>query len=353
MATIALDPRTLSPSFAAEAKWGWSCRHLRFDTTGAVGPLPTRSGDVCLARVSRIGSHGRIVDRSGARRRIYPGDLVVGVLGHRYATDAFHGRAEHDDGRAHLMTNAGMMGWVHERHAQTRGPTSLEILGGVLDAKGHPVNLIDLRFRPRREREKEAKVVLMLGTGMNAGKTTSACKLVRGLAGQGLEVAALKITGSVSPGDRSELEDAGASYVSDFSDYGFPSTYLLPEAQLQDLAGTMLADAESRRPDVIVAEVADGVLQRETTLLLRHLRSRVDGTVLAAACALSAIAGAEVIERLGHRIHAVTGLISNAPLFVSELADHGGRKVVTSADDGEALGEAVARSLGVSRREAA
>lgn len=344
---------SLRPNFhriypAAAAKWGWACRGIETASSIHVGGAPSQPGDVVVARIHRISNHSRIVETSGARRRIYPGDLIVGVLGHRYATDAFHGLAEIKSGRAHLMTNAGMVGRVQARNRAIKAPTELEVLGGLIDPKtGQIVNLIDQRFSPRADREVQAHVVLVMGTGMNAGKTTSATKLIRGLLAQGLEVAAVKITGSVSPGDRSELADTGAGYVADFSDYGFPSTYLLPEERLLSLARTMLADADAHFPQVIVAEVADGVLQRETDIIMRRLQSVVHGAVLAAPCALSAMAGAEAIEQAGLQLHAITGIISNSPLFMEELEITCGRTVATSNDAGESLGQAVAESLGL------
>mgnify|MGYP006287432007 CR=1 FL=1 len=326
------------------AKWGWACRLLSDPAGFHIGSSPMAVGDLVAARVRAVRNHTRLVDRSGARTRLYPGDLVVGVLGHRYATDAFHGAARIEEGRAHLMTNAGLIGTVEARHAQVRAPTELEVLGSVVDGSGRAVNSIEASFVPSEPAETRASIVLVLGTGMNAGKTTAAIGVIRGLIQEGLSVAGLKVTGSVSPKDRSEMSSTGAVFVRDFSDYGFPSTYRLPEPRLMRLVQTMLADADLARPDVIVAEVADGVLQRETELLVRCLRGQALGAVLAAPCALSAMAGAELVEQT-MPVLAVTGLISNAPLFGEELAAWTGRAVVDSLDDGRALARVLVRHV--------
>ncbi|MDP4360731.1 DUF1611 domain-containing protein, partial [Escherichia coli] len=71
-------------------------------------------------------------------------------------------------------------------------------------------------------------VVLSLGTSMNAGKTLTSTSLVRGFKRAGLQVAALKITGTGAGGDMWIVRDAGADVALDFTDAGFASTYLAP-----------------------------------------------------------------------------------------------------------------------------
>ncbi|MEL7239422.1 MAG: DUF1611 domain-containing protein, partial [Planctomycetota bacterium] len=120
----------------------------------------------------------------------------------------------------------------------------------------------------------------------------------------------------------------------DFSDYGFPSTYRIDGSQLESLAATMLADAMDHDPHMIVVELADGVLQKETMALLNAswLRRLAVGAVLAVPCALSALKGIEVIERAGLNVIGVSGRITNAPLFIDELAQYSGLPVLSTPD---------------------
>ncbi|MEM7674938.1 MAG: hypothetical protein AAF449_02940 [Myxococcota bacterium] len=151
---------------------------------------------------------------------------------------------------------------------------------------------------------------------------------------QQYRVAAIKATGSVSPNDRSDLQATGATYVKDFSDYGFPSTYRVASSRLQSLVGTMLADAMDSEPHMVVVELADGVLQQETLSLLETpwLRRLVAGAVLAAPCALSALKGIEVIERSGVNVVGVSGCIANAPLFADELNKYSKYSVLSTPE---------------------
>ena len=60
------------------------------------------------------------------------------------------------------------------------------------------------------------------------------------------------------------------AHVRDFSDYGFPSTSKCEREELVTLFESMLADIVKSRPDIIIMEVADGVLQRETKMILNE-----------------------------------------------------------------------------------
>ena len=345
---------TDAPNDLKTAKWGWACRSLDRDARYRIRSVHRpRPGDVLVARVATLRNHTRIVTADSTRLRMYEGDLVVGTLGNRYATDAFEAHAIVDNGWVDMLTNAAMLGRVLQRNPAVKAPTQLEVLGQLVD--GEPVNLIDRGFRPRPIGPLARRVVLVVGSGMNAGKTTSATKLVRGLMAEGRRVAALKVTGSVSPNDRNELAATGAAYVRDFSDYGYPSTFLEPICQLKQLFLTMVTDALDSGADTVVVELADGVLQRETAALMAdpEVTACCIGAVLAAPCALSALMGVEVIKSSGLRPMAVTGIINNAPLFVREFSRRSTVPVLTSTDNGGALGRGIVSQLGTDAKIAA
>ena len=100
-------------------------------------------------------------------------------------------------------------------------------------------------------------MVYVAGTCMNAGKTVAATELVRGLARGGLRVAAAKLTGVSLMRDALSMLDAGAVAALTFNDVGIASTH----------AGVTVATAKgifnrlaAAKPDVIVAELGDGIL---------------------------------------------------------------------------------------------
>ncbi len=336
----------MTATIAVEPKWSWSCRAVaakqpaRLTESDRSSP---RVGDVALVQVESIGHHTRIATAEGEKIRLYRDDVIAGVFGNRYATEAFEAEIEGTD-NLHMLTDAGMIGTVLSRHRQTPSPTKLRFLGYLAENDGDRMNLKALRFAGVSSASKAKNILLVVGTGMNSGKTTTATKLVKALLRRGKRVAACKLTGSVCPRDRLEFSATGAQYSRDFSDYGFPSTYLASEEELLKLFGIMLADAEATDPDMVIMEIADGVLQRETMMLLGNeiVRSRTRGIVLAAPCAASALFGVGRIERYGHTVLAVSGCITNSPLFMREFAETSPVPIALSTADAVELAEIVA-----------
>jgi len=334
---------------AAPIKWSWSCRaldkqdHWYVDSRKTFDP---QAGDVVLVRVKNIRNHSRIMTINGERLRLYPNDLMICVLGNRYATDAFEGEVQSLK-RLYLLTGAGMIGTVLSRNSGTKPPTEVEFLGYLMDRKGNRVNLKSLQYRPPLQTSLPANIIFVIGSGMNSGKTTTVTKLIRGLLDKGLKVAGCKLTGSVSHRDLLELKSTGAQDVRDFSDYGFPSTYLCSREELRGLFNSMLSDAAKSEPDVAVVEVADGLLQRETRMILEDakIKSHIKGIVLTAACASSAIYGIEQLKNSGYDLVAVSGIITNSPLYIRELSEHCEVPVASSAENSSELADEVVNFL--------
>lgn len=349
---IVLEPQSTIADFTNGhvLKWSWSCRsideHMGHSVCRDRGA--PRVGDVALVRVRSIGHHTRVMTTGRGKQRIYPDDAVLGVFGNRYATDAFEGEVGGLD-RLHMLTDAGMIGTVQSRHEVAKRPTELEFLGYLADEGGGRLNLKSRLFRPARPSRWGRNVLLVVGTGMNSGKTTTGSRLVKALLGRGIQVAAYKLTGSVCQNDRCEWSATGAADVRDFSDYGFPSTSLATEAELIALFETLVAASEEVGPDVVVMEVADGILQRETQLLLAHeaVGRRVGGVVMAATCSASALYGVEQVEALGHEVIAVSGIITNSPLFVREFQARSPVAVACSTGDCDELAGMVGRHFQV------
>lgn len=332
----------------AEVKWSWSCRSLPAgeDWKCLDGAGSPRVGDVVVVRVENVGNHTRIMTADERRLRLYNGDVLVGVMGNRYASDAFEGEVR-DTERLHVLTGAGMIGTVCSRHRGVSAPTLLSFKGYLCEPDGRRVNLKARHFRPLERRSNPPNVILVVGTAMNAGKTTTAAKLVKGLLGSGLRVAAVKLTGSVSPRDRHEFCATGAQLVRDFSDYGFPSTYLSSKEELLWLFDSMLADAARIEPHALVVEIADGLLQRETKMLLEDadLRERIGGVVLAASDSAGALFGISVLELYGHNLLCLSGVVTNSPLSVREVKTMSSVPIAPSTDGGEQLAGTILQQL--------
>ena len=118
----------------------------------------------------------------------------------------------------------------------------------------------DHAIPPAERLECTVPVVYVTGTCMNAGKTAAATELVRGLSRSGLRVAAAKLTGVSLMRDSLAMQDAGAVAALTFNDAGAASTHAGMTIPVAKAIFNRLAALPSGRPDVIVAELGDGIL---------------------------------------------------------------------------------------------
>jgi hypothetical protein len=110
-----------------------------------------------------------------------------------------------------------------------------------------------------------------------------------------------------------------------------PSTFGYP---LDRLGATMTAIRDGLAGegcDVIVLEIADGLLQEETAWLAGRLPGLADAVVFAAVDALSARAGVEMLREIGVPVRAVSGLVTRSPLAVRETMAATGLPVLSPA----------------------
>jgi hypothetical protein len=328
--------RERSTVFGVRPKWTYLTRTMPAAAAAAttIGPHdgPARAGDLIAAKVERLGTHDHVEDPHGRRVRLYPGDLVIGAYGNRYATDFYEGYVP-TGARTHLLTAGGLIGTVAAAHEAHADPTRLEVAGRLVDERLRPLSLEDFA-RPLRLLSPATGspiTVAVLGTSMSAGKTTTAAAIVRGFARAGFAPGAGKVTGSGSGKDRWSYQDAGAHALLDFLDFGMPSTFGYP---LNRLGATMTAIRDglaSEGCDVVVLEIADGLLQEETAWLARRLPGFADAVVFAAVDALSARSGVALLREIGVPVRAVSGLVTRSPLATREATAATGLPVLAPA----------------------
>jgi hypothetical protein len=287
------------------------------------------AGDVVLARVTRLGQHPGIQLPDGRRATLFQGDEILVAYGDRYAPDQFEAEVPDNLGPTHLVAAGGLAATVVSAHSKMATPTQIEPVGLLTNADG----VVTLkRCAPFETAAPEDVTVLrrvgkplvigVLGTSMNSGKTTTVASIVRGLAKAGLEVAAGKVTGTGACGDPMLFNDSGASRVLDFTDFGHGSTYLMEHGAVRSLFVSLVRELAATGPDVIVVEVADGLLQRETARLLKDplFKQQVDLVVFAAGEALGAVAGQAHLAQYGLAPVAISGMLTASPLAKIEAA---------------------------------
>ncbi len=288
-------------------------------------------GDVGVFEVLHIGKHRNVQSDSKRNVTIIEGDHIMAAFGTRYATAQFEGYVPgHVNQELHILGAGGTIGVIESMHYKYEdiGPTKLRMVGLALDRKGKVINTKKLMQREMIPFSGAAasatKVILSLGSSMDSGKTTSAAYLVHGLKNSGLKVAYIKLTGTVYTKDSDLAWDLGADAVADFGDYGFPSTYMCDEEELFSLYETLLAKVLLHHPDYVVMEIADGLYERETKMLLtnRQFLSTIDAVIFSAGDSLAAINGVQLLNKWGIRPTLLGGLFTAAPLLIREVKEN-------------------------------
>lgn len=299
--------------------------------TGISDNYHPQVGDVGVFEVLHIGKHRNVQSDSKRNVTIIEGDHIMAAFGTRYATAQFEGYVPgHVNQELHILGAGGTIGVIESMHYKYEdvGPTKLRIVGLAVDQKGKVVNTKQLMQREMIPFSGAAasatNVILSLGSSMDSGKTTSAAYLVHGLKKAGLKVAYIKLTGTVYTKDCDLASDLGADIVADFSDYGFPSTYMCNEEELLSLYETLLAKVLHHRPDYVVMEIADGLYERETKMLLtsHHVISTIDGVMFSAGDSLAAITGIQLLNRWGVNPTLLSGLLTASPLLIREVKEN-------------------------------
>lgn len=281
---------------------------------------PLRSGDIVLAKVTAIGQHKALELPAGRRKMLNIGDQIIVACGARYAPDQFHAVVPEAQRPANLVAAGGIAGIELARHARMKPATEIEIVARLLDRSDQPVNLIDYALPMLAP--QPVPVVVVAGTSMNSGKTATCAALIRGFKASGLKPAYVKATGTGSGGDVWQLSDAGAVMALDFTDAGYSTTYHAQPNLVASRALNLARHATRSGADVVVMEIADGLLQQETAAILAdaEFRTTIAGVVFAAVDSMGAVAGRAWLERHSHRVFAVSGAFTQAPLAMREYA---------------------------------
>jgi Domain of unknown function (DUF1611_C) P-loop domain len=282
-------------------------------------PLP---GDLVLARVTKIGKHSALESHAGRRATMFVGDEIVVAYGNRYAPDQFEAYVPETLEPCHLVAGGGVAARVASRNDRCAAPTEIEPIGLLADQYGVTLNLSSYALPARSKQSHAAPVIVSVGTSMNAGKTTSAAYLIKGLVRAGMKVGAAKITGTGSGNDPWLLRDAGASVVLDFVDAGHASTFPLEIESLMKIAQSLIGELQNHKVDAIVLEIADGLFQRETAALLEcnAFGSLVDAALFSSYDSMGASAGVQWLESRGYNVLGVAGNVTVTPLGAREAA---------------------------------
>lgn len=297
------------------------------------------AGDLIYGEISSIGQHKTLESKSARIHTLQEGSRAVFVLGNRYAPDYYESFVPEILGRSiDLTARSGMVGEVRTQNCLIAAPSVVNVLGYVCDGQGNVVNTRDhvKLFPKQRERtgKKRAKLILCVGTAMNSGKSRAAAACCYALSSAQKKARGAKITGTASLKDLLLMEDCGADRIVDFTYFGHPSTYMLDKVDLLDIFKNVDLKYGNNPANYLVMELADGILQRETRMLLEsdEVRSRIHRLIFCGNDAFGVIGGIRLLKDIfGLVPDAVSGVCTSSPLHLRECSQFIDLPVLKSA----------------------
>jgi hypothetical protein len=245
-----------------------STKNARLTPEVFVGPeVIAEEGYVLAVRINNDKStYNTVEDPTGRMIPLRAGDVLAGTLGSRRALKGYAGVVPETiapGDTINVLNMGGVLGRCTSSHPDHGAPFSAEVLGAVLvfpalgDRVGRPAHIKNGAILPSDVLDSRVPVIYIAGTCMNAGKTAAAIELTRGLTRAGRRVAAAKLTGVALMRDTLAMMDAGAIAAATFNDAGAASTHA---GMTVPVARGVFNHLAAAAPDVIVAELGDGIL---------------------------------------------------------------------------------------------
>lgn len=246
----------------------------------------------------------QIEDRSGHIVKVEAGDWIIGALGVRAATlEGVGGWANITaDGLMNTLTSAAIMGRYTSFSTLFPDPLQLQYRGHLV-RKGRKVRMADFALTADTH-EFSVPTLLLVGTSMSAGKTTTGRRVCKELDRAGLFVIGSKLTGAGRYRDILSYLKTGAREIYDFVDVGLPST-VVPESEFRTAIRPLLNHINDRKPDLLVVEAGASPLEPYNgEALMDELGDNIVCTIL---CASDPYAVVGVQKAFGLTPDLVTG----------------------------------------------
>lgn len=248
---------------------------------------------------------------------VMPGDEVIGVFGQREATLEAVGSWEAiaDDDKFEAMTSAGLFGKTTSIAPYIAPLMSLKYFGHVL-RNNRKLGMVDF-VSSTPEIPLRVPVIMLTGTSMSAGKTTTGRIIIHELKAMGLKVAAGKFTGAARYRDILSFKDAGADYIMDFTEAGLPST-VCPPATFRSAMTRMMSQVAAWDVDVLVAEAGASPMEPYNgDIALEFLKPQICMSIL---CASDPYAVVGVRKAFGMQPDLVSGPAANTQAGIELVA---------------------------------
>lgn len=318
-----------------------------------VGPeVIAKEGQIVAVRIHGNKSvYNKLENCSGRMVSLHNGDIIVGALGHRDALLGYSGYVPDSvkvGDRLQILNLGGVIGKCTSVNPDVGTPFDAEILGSVLvfpefeNRTGVPANvrMNALKGDPEILKTSPVPVIYVAGTCMNSGKTSAASAMIQILSDHGLAVGACKITGVSLLKDTLEMIDNGASWAYSFVDVGIVTTSA--ETAVES-AQTLISALTKKNPDVIVAELGDGILGTYGVRQVLGDKLVMNPKAALVLCANDPVGAWGAVQLLrdnfGFKIDVISGPTTDNLAGTSFVERELGIKALNARTSGHALGE--------------
>jgi len=309
-----------------------------------------RVGDVVAVRaLTESATYGNLELPTGRLAKINRGDVLLGVLGKRRALKGFVGDVPSSikaGDRLHLLNMGGVMGECKGHHSSLSDAIEIEVIGAACDEIGLPLNIAHAALTSTESSNSGAPIVAVAGSCMNSGKTVAAIEIIRQASNSGLKVAGAKLTGIACLRDTLNMQDHGAFITASFLDCGLPST--VDSDELPKVAKTLFSHLNESSPDLIVAELGDGIVGGygvDTILRDREIRDAISSLVFCASDYVGVIGGITVLNEMGINIDVIAGSVTDSQMGEDFVKNQFGLNAGNARRDGKRLFDLVKAGL--------
>jgi hypothetical protein len=283
--------------------------------------------------------------------RVMPGDQIVGAFGNRAATlEGVGCWSDIENDQMQGLTSAGLFGTFTSVSPTMPRPLSLKYIGHAV-RRGKKITMADFAIQCE-DSKFNTPTILLVGTSMSAGKTTTGRLIVHELASLGLNVIGAKLTGAGRYRDILSFRDAGASAIYDFVDAGMPST-VVDEDYFRSAIRPLLSAIDKSKPDYLVVEAGASPLEPYNgAAAIDELGDNIKCTVL---CASDPYAVVGVQQAFGLKPDFVSGPATNTSAAIGLVKKLSGVEGANTMDPDSlpAVRAVLRRTLGVDFPKAA
>ncbi len=301
-----------------------------------------KEGQVCTFRLANESSPIQVEDTFGRAMTLVPGDLFLGTTGYRKSTRWVVGGMPKGGlvpGQKYwVISECGVVGnLVADTPMSKTFVGRARYLGAVAGEDGRILSLGDFAVQhARRAADRKAPLYIIAGTSAEVGKTTAGLAVLQTLLLQGYDtVVVLKATGTSAITEIAIYKDHGAAQVFDSVDFGLPTTYGPSPKSMTRFFDRALDTCLSIPADAVLVECGGDLLGANVPIFLKRLkrRRRRAKVVFAAADAVGAWGGTQMLRKMGLPVDLITGPCTDTPTLQQRTEELCGIPAMNMARD--------------------